>query len=57
MPGRSEDDLVIGKNELRAVGTLVVRYVTMSLHLPTGHSAKSVRTAMREVVRDPCPPS
>ena len=48
VPGHWEGDLIIGKNNRSAVGTLVernTRYV-MLLHLPGDHTAETVRAAM-----------
>jgi IS30 family transposase len=48
VPGHWEGDLILGKNNRSAVGTLVersTRYV-MLLHLPGDHTAETVRQAM-----------
>jgi IS30 family transposase len=48
VPGHWEGDLIMGKANRSAIGTLVerqTRYV-MLLHLPDGHSAEQVRNAM-----------
>jgi IS30 family transposase len=48
VPGHWEGDLIMGKNNRSAVGTLVersTRYV-MLLHLPGDHTAETVRNAM-----------
>ena len=53
VPGHWEGDLIIGKNNKSAIGTLVeraTRYV-MLLHLPDGKNAEAVRTAMTETVK------
>ena len=48
VPGHWEGDLIVGKNNRSAIGTLVeraTRYVIL-LHLPEGRSAEQVRDAM-----------
>ena len=53
VPGHWEGDLIIGKNNKSAIGTLVerhTRYVEL-LHLPNGYSAEQVRTAMAAQIR------
>jgi IS30 family transposase len=53
VPGHWEGDLIIGKDNASAVGTLVersTRYV-MLLHLPGDHTAQTVRTAMAAKVK------
>ena len=48
VPGHWEGDLILGKNNRSAIGTLVeraTRYVIL-LHLPDGRSAEQVRDAM-----------
>jgi len=52
VPGHWEGDLLVGKNNKSAIGTLVersTRYV-MLLHLPHGQSASHVRDAMTNTI-------
>ena len=53
VPGHWEGDLITGKLNQTAVGTLVDRCsrYTMLLHLPEDHSADTVRDAMTEAVQ------
>jgi transposase, IS30 family len=48
VPGHWEGDLILGKNNRSAIGTLVERKTryTLLLHLPNGHSAEAVQQAM-----------
>ncbi len=53
VPGHWEGDLIIGKNNLTAIGTLVERatgYV-MLLHLPRGYKPEQVRDALTAKIR------
>ena len=47
-PGHWEGDLILGKNNLSAIGTLVERTTgyTMLVHLPDGYKAEQVRDAL-----------
>lgn len=52
VPGHWEGDLILGKDNRSAIGTLVeraTRYV-MLLHLPDGRSAEQVRDAMTQAI-------
>jgi IS30 family transposase len=48
VPGHWEGDLIIGRNNASAIGTLVERHTRycLLLHLPTDHSAEAVAAAM-----------
>ena len=48
VPGDWEGDLILGKNNLSAIGTLVERATgyTMLVHLPDGYKAEQVRDAL-----------
>ena len=48
VPGHWEGDLIIGKKNLSAIGTLVERTTgyTMLMHLPDGYQAEQVRDAL-----------
>jgi IS30 family transposase len=53
VPGHWEGDLIVGKNNKSAIGTLVersTRYV-MLLHLPDGRTAEEVRDAMTKTIQ------
>jgi transposase, IS30 family len=53
VPGHWEGDLIVGKNNLSAIGTLVERTTgyTMLVHLPDGYKAEQVRDALTEKIR------
>lgn len=53
VPGHWEGDLIIGKGNLSAIGTLVERTTnyTMLLHLPDGYAAEQVRDALAAKIK------
>lgn len=53
VPGHWEGDLIIGKNNRTAIGTLVERTTgyTMLVHLPDGYKPEQVRDALTEKVK------
>jgi transposase, IS30 family len=53
VPGHWEGDLIIGKRNLTAIGTLVERTTgyTMLLHLPDGYKPEQVRDALAEKIK------
>jgi len=53
VPGHWEGDLILGKNNLSAIGTLVERTTgyTMLVHLPDGYKAEQVRDAVTEKIQ------
>jgi IS30 family transposase len=53
VPGHWEGDLIIGKNNQTAIGTLVERTTgyTMLVHLPDGYAAEQVRDALTAKIK------
>lgn len=53
VPGHWEGDLIIGKRNLSAIGTLVERSsgYTMLLHLPDGYTPEAVRDALAAKIK------
>jgi IS30 family transposase len=53
VPGHWEGDLILGKNNLSAIGTLVERTTgyTLLVHLPDGYKAEQVRDALTEKIK------
>jgi IS30 family transposase len=53
VPGHWEGDLILGKNNLSAIGTLVERTTgyTMLVHLPDGYKAEQVRDALTAKIK------
>jgi IS30 family transposase len=53
VPGHWEGDLIIGKNNRTAIGTLVERTTgyTMLVHLPDGYAAEQVRDALTAKIK------
>ncbi len=57
VPGHWEGDLIIGRRNASAIGTLVERTTgyTMLLHLPDGYQPEQVRDALTAKIQ-PCRP-